>query len=677
MNSFTAGLNTISMIRKLLFACWLLFLFLPNTNAQTVSQRDLEKAFDYYESQIRKFEFTNPDSLGHYTLQGLAYFSKHQYGRGKVRMLVAQASLAGRRGEIELGRKRVTEALKICREEGDKHGEAQVLNISGVLYGRTGNFDSATSCFLSALRHYESTNNKKGIITSLINLGTASEMAHNLDRALEYYDRAIALAETIKNNVDLPGLYNNRGVVLCQKGEFEASIPVFQKAASLSEAQNLTSVTALTYTNQGNLYKELNKPKIALDYYERALKITPESMAEDRVRLYLNKANLEGETNPKRALALLEQCLPTARKIGHLKLESEILLAMADIEAEQKNFAAAYQHQVALQEVLDSLFEARKISELNKLQSKYDLEEHEKEVDWLSKQNKMLTQAQVAMVVIMVALTLMLIALYRLYSKNRLLLENVRTKEADLLKANTEKDKFFSIIGHDLKGPVSSIPALINILLDPNTTEDEKEYILSSILESTTAATEILDRLLHWGKNHIKGIDKGKSSFRPAEFVDLNLSLLRTGLATKAITAKNHIAADMLAYANPDNISFVIRNLLANAIKFTNQGGTIDISAYEHTDPDYLTILVRDNGVGMSEEQLSKIFELSNISHLGTAHEKGNSMGLILSKEFIEQNNGTIWVESELGKGSSFYFTIPLPPLAERTMAPHAEGEAH
>ncbi len=236
--------------------------------------------------------------------------------------------------------------------------------------------------------------------------------------------------------------------------------------------------------------------------------------------------------------------------------------------------------------------------------------------------------------------------------------EERKKVESNLTELNLNKDKFFSIISHDLRGPTSNIVRLSEFLLEPNLAETDRKTMTLHLHKAAQNLQKLLENLLSWAK-----FQMGRLDFMPAP-VDLynltneSITQVATMAADKAILIKNQVPPRTYGFADDQMIMMVLRNLLVNAIKFTNQSGTVKISASEADE--YVSISVSDNGIGMPPETTSKLFQLGNhFTTLGTSNEKGSGLGLILCMELLEKNNGTIRVSSEQGKGSTFTFTLP------------------
>ncbi len=228
-----------------------------------------------------------------------------------------------------------------------------------------------------------------------------------------------------------------------------------------------------------------------------------------------------------------------------------------------------------------------------------------------------------------------------------------------LKSINAEKDKFFSIISHDLKTPFIGILGFSELLKDNITTftPDELFEIVTSINHSAVQTFALLENLLKWSGLKQGKINTAKKTHLLKDLIDPEIEVIQETALLKKITIEQNINPPLEIYADREMLQTIIRNLLANAIKFSNKGGIISINA--KTEGNFCLISVKDTGVGIAANQQDKLFRLSEtISTQGTQQEKGTGLGLLLCKDFVEKHNGKIWVESKWEKGSTFYFTI-------------------
>jgi signal transduction histidine kinase len=238
--------------------------------------------------------------------------------------------------------------------------------------------------------------------------------------------------------------------------------------------------------------------------------------------------------------------------------------------------------------------------------------------------------------------------------------EQIIRQNKALLEANAQKDKFFSIIAHDLINPFNSILGFSDLLINQIKEKDYDavEEYAKIIRQSTTSAMDLLMNLMEWSRAHT-----GKMEFKP-EDIELKWVLKESehlfagALMQKKIDLTLNIPEDTVVYADKNMIRTILRNLISNAIKFTNCNGHIEVTVLKSLQ-EFL-ISVSDNGVGIPKESLDMLFRIDqNNSTRGTQNESGTGLGLILCRELIEKHNGRIWCESEPGKGSIFYFSLP------------------
>ncbi len=237
-------------------------------------------------------------------------------------------------------------------------------------------------------------------------------------------------------------------------------------------------------------------------------------------------------------------------------------------------------------------------------------------------------------------------------------------KYADKLSAsNMAKAKLFSIISHDLRGPIGNLKSMIELILESPESFDTEELkeILVALKDTSVSTYELLENLLYWSKTQLDQIE-----YKPVEFplhnvVASTISLFKEAARRKEIKIENFITReDIIVKADADMVKTILRNLLSNAIKFTPRGGRISLRYY--ADEEMVIVAVKDTGVGIPQERLMEIFDSTKfVSTRGTENEKGTGLGLDIVKEFVQKNRGKIWVESKPGKGSTFYFSLPKP----------------
>jgi signal transduction histidine kinase len=237
--------------------------------------------------------------------------------------------------------------------------------------------------------------------------------------------------------------------------------------------------------------------------------------------------------------------------------------------------------------------------------------------------------------------------------------ENIKLKNQKLQKLNAEKDRFLSIIAHDLRNPFNSIIGFGELLVN-QVEEDDMENVLKYskvIMNASKKAMDLLTNLMEWSLSQTGRLEYNPEYFEIDEAISKTLSLFWEVAEQKSIKIEKNLIAGKVVYADKEMIRTVLRNLISNAIKFTRNGGLIKVQT--KVNQNKVEISVKDSGVGLSESAIDKLFRLDeNISSPGTLKEQGTGLGLILCKEFIDKHNERIWLESEPGKGAVFYFTL-------------------
>jgi signal transduction histidine kinase len=335
-----------------------------------------------------------------------------------------------------------------------------------------------------------------------------------------------------------------------------------------------------------------------------------------------------------------------------------------------------FQFSIYADDIRDAIkdhFNKEKIQELTNLQIKYNLEQNYQENVLLRKNNKIqqltIKQQNIFQNILIISALSVLILLV-VISKSRISYKRLSSKlkksEKKLLEINANKDKFFSIISHDLKSPFGSILGISEMLVsdyDELSSDEIKEMIII-LRNSSINVYELLEGLLEWAQTQT-----GRMKY---EFENINLfdkskkaiSILRANAENKNIVITNKIKEGTYVFADKKAISTIIRNLVANAIKFTHPGGNITLSS-EKLD-DKIVVSVSDTGVGLSEKDINKLIKIEeHHTTVGTNNETGTGVGLILCKELVEKHGGKIWVESELGKGSKFMLTLPIKEFSK------------
>lgn len=237
--------------------------------------------------------------------------------------------------------------------------------------------------------------------------------------------------------------------------------------------------------------------------------------------------------------------------------------------------------------------------------------------------------------------------------------EKLTIQAKQLLEANNSKDKLFAILGHDLRSPINSLESFLELMQSGVISTEEFQTYLPSFYSNVKNVQNTLSNLLQWSISQMNGINAQPTQVNTQQIIEENVNLFTTVASAKNITLITNAAEDVLVWADENHLRLVLRNLINNAIKFTPKGGQVKITA--QPKQTNVEISIADNGVGMTKEQIAKLFEKNqHFTTSGTSGEKGTGLGLQLCQEIVVKNGGEIWVESIETKGSTFTFSLPM-----------------
>jgi len=293
------------------------------------------------------------------------------------------------------------------------------------------------------------------------------------------------------------------------------------------------------------------------------------------------------------------------------------------------------------------------------------------EIAALSRENELMQSNQKFKMYITFALLMLAFSLfvalsiyYRSYKKEIYNIRRLREKQlqiesqaTELNRLNIEKDKIFSILAHDLKAPLDSLWGMVKLINEDNLSQEEFESYLPILSQNLGNNSMLLENILIWSRSQMRGMNTQFSRFNLYQLIEQNISFLLGSGYYKGQVLENYIPKSIEIEADKTMLEIVIRNLLTNAMKFTSARDKITV-ALEEEDRFY-TVSVSDQGIGMTEAGLSKLFGNEFYTTSGTHQEKGTGLGLLLSKELVEKNRGEIWAKSQIGSGSTFCFTLP------------------
>ena len=514
------------------------------------------------------------------------------------------------------------------------------MNIA-IFYAEVGKYDEALAGLEKTARICQSTGDSLQLVSVLANISDISLRQQQYGKALEYEQQALRIAKELKNDYTVAFLNNSMGSILAVNGQYREAL-----------AYHLPS----------------------LDYYRK----TGDKLGITETTAFLAKACFSlkdyGQT-----LSYAQQSLDLARELKGKQQIKEAGKVLADVYEANGDYHNALQYFKLYTDYSDSVFNEETRKKTFELSARYEYEKKEALLKEEAAKKDALQQhidrnhtLQISIATLIILfLTIAAIVLFRSRKFNRqnnqlLQLKNreiSRQKEemehqaVQLLLNNQQKDKLFSIIAHDLRGPLNSLKGLMDLLKEKSLSESEINAMMTELRRNVDYSSELVSNLLFWASSQLNGIVVTPVSLPVWQLANDILGLYIKQATEKSIVLKNEVGPGLVAYADKDMTQVILRNLLSNAIKFCRSGDMIAIRARQ--DGAFIEICLADTGIGIKEEVLDKIRRKESITTYGTAKEKGTGLGMLLCREFAEENKGQFWIQSEWGKGSRFYFTIP------------------
>ena len=560
-------------------------------------------------------------------------------------------------------------------------GEANIH--IGRIYRKLSSYDEALEYYLKAVDQIEKSSNPSQMANAFNEMGIIYENLDNYDKALDYYNRSLAIYEKQNQQAQKASIYNNMGIIYHDQENYEKALEFYQKSYDTDNKTNDLNGLANSINNMGLVYLEMEQYSKALEYLNQSLDYSRKLNNQHQIanahnnigKVLLNTGQYdEAEASIQRGLELSMKIKANSYTNESYELLSRLYEARGDHQRALEYFKMHYR-------LHDTIFSREKQNRISEMQVKYETKQKEKEIELLKKDNQInkleiIRQKNMRNYVIICAILLLALAILsynrfklkkkstrKLEEKNRQLKEaneRLRDSEYTQRELNATKNKFFSIIAHDLKNPFQALFGISEVLyrnLDDMDREEIREYC-KSIYESSNNLYNLLENLLQWSRTQLGNLKLNPQSLPLKETTDEIIDLLRINIEEKDIQVRNEIGDFITAYVDKNVFGTILRNLLSNAIKFTEEKGVVTISA--ETEPDRTVVALNDTGKGIPKEQLDHLFRVrSNQYTKGTSDEQGTGLGLILCKELVEKSRGQIWAESEVGKGSTFKFTLP------------------
>lgn len=603
---------------------------------------------------------------------GLYYWYKGLDYREKViepkslTYLERAAAISKNIGNIVIEIKANRAIQKIYREKGETRVSAETLMPIYELSIKVEKVEAGKS--------KTNANANKGLISELkkcryflaTDFGNIYFDANEYLKSLKYFLEALVLARETNDTHKIAYSLNNVAKAYDKLARRSKAIIQLEEGISIAESNKDLFCAALLYNSYGDVKFHLNEVVQANSYYIQALAISDKvnnpplkaSILRNIAKVYAyNSQYAQALDAYLKALSIYEIYAPRIQLMDMYKEISDIFFNNKDYQKALYYFKehTNLKEQFLVEKLLKEIIEIEKEKQLDKyelLKKDYALAESE-----LKSQKAWQNITFIATTILMIASVLLLTSFLQKQKAYKMLSK----QKEELNQLNNLKDKLFAVISQDLRSPLHSLRNMATLFDAENLSPQEKKLISEKLNEDLGATLGLLDNLLYWARSQMQGIKKENQLINIHELIDENINLLSGSANKKGVILTNNVPLNLpTAYADLNMINLVVRNLLSNAIKFTPKGGSITFSAKLNKE-DLIEVSITDTGIGINEIDQERIFNTKAVlSTSGEAISKGEGigLGLLLCKEFIEENGGKIWVKSEVGKGSTFTFSL-------------------
>jgi signal transduction histidine kinase len=586
-------------------------------------------------------------------------------------------------GIIHKNRGDYVEALSVYQEsvlylDSIKHAYdiSQAYINMGNVFVHLGTYDQALEFYGKALSISEREDYQKNISLCLSNSGVVHNKIRNYDEALNLYQKALLTSQSLNDPVQMANCLINIGTNYADMGEPEKGIGYVQRGMDMRLDMGDESGISNCHIHLGDIYSIMEDYERATSLYKKALeqKILLEE-PDGIIRSYLGLGSIRLDQRMyQEARFFTNQALEIAMEINAKEHIASAYKIKGDLAARMGNYRSAHAFVTQYHLYRDSLMDdatakvAMEMEFRNRARSLQQENENlriQANLDRLEMRKRTLITRSILVIVSLLAAGLILVLYFlRKLRKTSLKLEEknlVITKQnLKLDQVNKTQDRIMSIIAHDLRGTIGNQLTAVEVLHrieGDDKVEIDRNSLLGNLKNSASYSLELLENLLHWSR-----LEEGVSNFHPEKvrlttLVSNCLSLFGEAASNKGITITKEIKGKLNCTADRIMMETIFRNLISNAIKFSNPGGNISISLVE--EKEMVKIKVSDQGIGMSPEQIHNVQVNGGYSRRGTANEKGAGMGLTLVREFTHAHKGSLAIRSEPGKGSTFEVSFP------------------
>lgn len=563
------------------------------------------------------------------------------------------------------------QSLNMSIQAGNQSNNFRIIAASysmmSTIFRINGLYDRAIEYIIKARLNYQKANFNEGYAWTAYLLGLIYVDLNHTDNAMEYFKLSLKTYEELAQKDN-----NKGGIAICCE-----QIGILNLlSGKIDEARNNIEEMLNIYQESGseygisNAYKDLGRIEYTAENYalaekhlNKALdnkKEIEDALSQPTIYLYLGLCYIKTQRYDE-GIATIYKGLEKAISNNQKRIQLDIYSSLSTIYLDYNNLENALyclQQHIDIQE---SMLSGAATIKLEQLQSIYEVDEKNTQIAALQKQNEInrlqLKQHRSSRLFLIIAILLVMSIAGIIY----FFYQRLRQTNSQLKEANTTKDKFFAIIAHDLRGPVHTQTSFLDHLHQEfdSLEKDELKKLLKILVTSSESISDLLDNLLLWAQSQVKKIEVKTEKLVLNDLIENTISKLYQSAKLKQIEISVDTQKKLNVLSDANMLQTVIRNIISNAIKFTPRGGSINVASFISAKGE-VVLKITDTGVGIEPDKLNKLFDISNKSYSqGTENEKSSGLGLILVKDFVERNKGSIYIESEPEKGTSVIVSLP------------------
>jgi len=578
----------------------------------------------------------------------------------------------------------LNQAYALFKNTENEDEQQRCLVLIGVAYFQKGKYAKAMEFFHKALNVFGKDNESIETANILSNIGNVHGMEKNLDKAIQYNQESLALFRKLNHNDGLTKALLNLGSQYSLKKEYDKAIKLYQEALPMTKLTNDKTTELLVLMNLGNRYSKKEKFELSMSYFQKALEVSAQlNNDEQTAKIYYNIASLQkNQSRYDKAIFYANKSLSLLDEVGEAKWVSYNYRLLVSCYEANGQYKEAFEINKLYHEIKSSLHNSEKSEKILELSAKYETEKKEFENQVLKdeqlKNEAIIKQQKTQSILIGLTTFLLLLVLATLFKNYRDKLKytqnlerevtertsELKTSNSKLLKSNQELEKFAYIASHDLKTPLLNIISFTDLLekqLENNAGPKTDKY-LDIIKTGGKRMYSLIEDVLEYSK--ISGFENEINN----EKIDLNNLCDEIKSNVHSTLNKPKAVIEIveplpIIYSNYSSFFLLFKNLIQNGIKY-NESPTPEVKIYSKNDADTFSVFFEDNGIGVSKEYFTKIWDMFSRLHTHSEYE-GTGLGLATCKKIMDQLKGSIHLSSEVGKGSVFEIRIPNSHLSK------------